>query len=189
VRPLRAGRCLLAVLVTFGVLVLTPSPSWACSCVMATTPQHVHDAVTVASGTVDWTASDGQTRTYRVDFDSVYKGAAAESEKISTNANDASCGLGNLATGRRYLFFIDGRHPGAMRVSLCGGTIAYDAAVARQVEAVTGPPGKPLTTPASASVADDPSTRTVVIALGAAGLLVAAAVVGLVLRRRNQAVA
>jgi hypothetical protein len=185
VRLLRAGRCLLAVLVTFGVLVLTPSPSWACSCVMATTPQHVHNAVTVASGIVDWTASDGQTRTYRVDFDGVYKGAAAESEKISTNANDASCGLGNLATGKRYLFFIEGKHPGAMRVSLRGGTVEYDDDVARQVESVTGPPGKPLVAPVPASVSEDSRTRTVVIAVGAAGLLVAVAAVGLVLRRRT----
>jgi hypothetical protein len=185
VRPLRAGRCLLAMLTAVGVLVLTPGPSWACSCVMATTAQHVRDAVTVASGTVDWTASDGQTRTYRVDVDGVYKGAAAESEKLSTSANDASCGLGSLATGKRYLFFIDGRHPGAMSVSLCGGTVAYDAAVARHVEAVTGPPGKPLTTPVPASVADDSGNRTAAVALGAGGLLLAAAVGGLVLRRRR----
>jgi len=187
VRPLlRAGRLLLAVIVTFGVLVLTPSPSWACSCAMATTRQHVKDAVTVAAGTVDWTATDGQTRTYRVDFDSVYKGAAASSEKLSTNANDASCGLGNLATGERYLFFIDGLHPGTMRVSLCGGTIAYDDAVAQQVESITGPPGKPLVSPTSASVSDDDSsTGTVVIAVVAAGLLAVGAIVGLALRRRS----
>jgi hypothetical protein len=178
-------RVLLAVAVTFGILVLTPSPSWACSCVMATTPQHVEDAVTVADGTVDWVATDGQTRTYKVDFDSVYKGAAAESEKLSTNANDASCGLGNLATGHRYLFFIDGLHPGAMRVSLCGGTVAYDAAIAQQIESVTGPPGKPLAAPTAAESDDDAGTSTVAIAFGAAGLLALAAIVGLVLRRRT----
>ena len=84
-------RCLLAVAVTFGILVLTPSPSWACSCAMTTVPQQVQAAVTVASGTVDWTATDGQTRTYKVDFDAVYKGAAAGSEKLRTSANEASC--------------------------------------------------------------------------------------------------
>ena len=176
-------RVLLAVAVTFGILVLTPTPSWACSCVMATTPQHVEDAVTIAAGTVDWVATDGQTRTYKVDFDSVYKGAAAESEKVSTNANDAACGLGNLAAGHRYLFFIDGLHPGAMRVGLCGGTVAYDAVIAQQVESVTGPPGEPLDAPTAAE-SDDGGTSAVVIALGAAGLLALAAVVGLVLRRR-----
>ena len=182
---LLVGRFFLPIVVTFGVLVLTPGPSWACSCIMATTPQHVKDAVTVAAGTVDWTATDGQTRTYRVDFDSVYKGAAAESEKLSTNANEASCGLGSLATGQRYLFFIDGRHPGAMTVNLCGGTIAYDDALARQVESVTGPPGKPVAAPTPAAVSDDDSsTRPVVIALGAAGLGGFGAIIGLVLRRR-----
>jgi hypothetical protein len=147
-------RCLLAVAVTFGLLVLTPTPSWACSCAMATTRQHTQNAVTVASGTVDWTASDGQTRTYRVDFDAVYKGSAAVSEKLSTSANEASCGLTDLATGKRYLFFIEGRHPGAMRVGLCGGTVAYDDATAREIQSVTGPPGKPVPAPAVQSTSD-----------------------------------
>ena len=177
-------QCLLALAVTLGMLVLTPSPSWACSCAIAKPPAPVKAAARGAPGTVDWTATDGQTRTYRVDFDSVYKGAAATSEKLRTSASEASCGLGNLATGRRYLFFIDGRHPGAMRVSLCGGTTAYDDAVARQVQAVTGPPGKPLVAPGTASSTDDDTSRTGWIAGGGAVLLVAAAAVALVLRRR-----
>jgi tissue inhibitor of metalloproteinase len=178
-------RLLLAAALTFGMLVLTPSPSWACSCVTAKTPQQVNDAVTVASGTVDWTATDGQTRTYKVDFDAVYKGAAAASEKLSTNASEASCGAAALATGKRYLFFIEGKHPGTMRIGLCGGTTAYDDAVARQVQAVTGPPGKPLSTPTPTTTSDDTSSRTTVIALGAVGLLLVAAIGAFVVRRRG----
>ena len=168
------------------MLVLTPSPSWACSCAMATTPQHVKNAVTIASGTVDWTATDGQTRTYQVDFDDVYKGVAATTEKLRTNASEAACGMGDLAPGKRYLFFIDGQHPGAMQIGLCGGTIAYDDAIARQVQSVTGPPGKPLPAPAPAVVSDaGTSTRTVLFGLGAAGLLAIAAIAAFAVRRRT----
>jgi hypothetical protein len=173
VRPARVRRCLLALAVTFGILVLTPSPSWACSCAVATTQQHVRDAVTVAAGTVDWTATDGLTRTYKVDFDGVYKGAAGTSEKLVTSANEASCGLANLATGERYLFFIEGRHPGAMRVGLCGGT--------------TGPPGKPVASPGSGiggQPAERHTARTVTIGLG--GALLLALAVGAVVARRRQ---
>lgn len=184
-KPFQVRHVLLAIAVAVGMLVLTPSPSWACSCVLATTPQHVKDAVTVAAGTVDWTATDGQTRTYKVDFDAVYKGAAAESEKLRTNANDASCGVGDLATGQRYLFFIEGRHPGSMQIGLCGGTIAYDDALARQVESITGPPGEPIRAPADAETGDDGGTsRSTVVAVGGVGLLVLAAGVAVYLRRR-----
>jgi hypothetical protein len=178
-------RLLLAAVLTFGILVLTPSPSWACSCVMSTTPQHVKNAVTIASGTVDWTASDGQTRTYQVILDDVYKGVAAKTEKLSTNAQESACGVGDLAPGKRYLFFIEGQHPGAMQIGLCGGTIAYDDAIAQQVQSVTGPPGKPLPSPTPASGPDDTSARTTLFGLGAAGLLVAAAIGAFAVRRRT----
>jgi hypothetical protein len=177
-------RLLIALALTVGMLVLTPTPSWACSCAAVKTPEQVHNAGTVAAGTIDWTATDGQTRTYQVSLDAVYKGAAAETEKLATGVDDASCGLGDLATGKRYLFFIDGRHPGAMRIGLCGGTTPYDAAIARQVERVTGPPGKPSPSAGTADVAQGSAGRTVLIGAGAAGLLALAALVAFALRRR-----
>ena len=178
-------RLLLAFALTFGMLVLTPSPSWACSCAVGSTPQQVRAAVTIASGTVDWTATDGQTRTYKVDFDAVYKGSAAASEKLRTSESESACGVGQLATGKRYLFFIDGQHPGTMRVGLCGGTTPYADALARQVSSITGPPGKPLaTTDSSTPAEDDSGGRTGAIALGAGGLLVLAAITAFAIRRR-----
>ena len=178
-------RLLLAAALTFGMLVLTPSPSWACSCAVRSAAQQVRDAVTIASGTVDWTATDGQTRTYKVDVDAVYKGSAAASEKLSTNASEAACGVADLAPGKRYLFFIEGQHPGTMRIGLCGGTTAYADPLVRQVEAITGPPTEPLATSDSADTdAEDSAGRARAIALGAGGLLVLAAIVAFVIRRR-----
>jgi hypothetical protein len=151
---------------------------------MADTAEHVRAATTVAAGTVDWTATDGQTRTYSVDVDSVYKGAAADSEKLVTNAHEAACGLADLATDRRYLFFIEGQHPGAMRVGLCGGTVGYDDSVAARIEAVTGPPGKPLPSPDLGGEPSGSGRTGPIVALGlTAGLLAVA--VGVVVRRRG----
>jgi hypothetical protein len=157
--------------VTIGVLVLTPSPSWACSCAIATTAEHVKAAGTVAAGKVNWTASDGEIRTYQVGFDAVYKGVAATTEKLRTNASEAACGVGDLAVGKRYLFFIEGEHPGAMQIGLCGGTTAYDGRIAGQVAAVTGPPDKPLPAAAPTGQPDNPDHTTLVVSLGALVLL------------------
>jgi hypothetical protein len=177
-------RALLVLLVGAGLLVLTPSPSWACSCAVADPPQLVKLAGTVAVGTVDWTATDGQTQTYQVAFESVYKGAAARTEKLTTNAEDSACGLTDLAVDRRYLFFIDGVHPGAMHIGRCGGTTAYDDALAQQVEAVTGPPGRPLPgPPGTAAPPEDHATRTLVLGVGAVLLLLGAAAAIVVGRR------
>ena len=140
-------RFLLALGLTAGLLVLTPSPSWACSCAIDGVPQQVRHAVTVAAGTVAWTSSNSETRTYEVDVDTVYQGAAGRSEKLVTAVEGSACGIGDLAPGRRYLFFIEGRHPGAMPIERCGGTTTYDDTVVRQIESITGPPGKPLPDP------------------------------------------
>ncbi len=128
-------------------------------------------AGTVASGTVEWTATDGQSRTYEVKIDAVYKGSAAAAEKLRTSANEASCGVGNLAPGKRYLFFIQGKHPGAMGINLCGGTTAYDDALAGQVAAITGPPAKPLAAPAATGQPENADHTGLVIGLGALVLL------------------
>lgn len=186
-RPAGLGRWVLVGALALGLLVLTPGPSWACSCAMATTAEHVRAAGTVASGTVDWTASDGQTLTYAVDVDRVYKGAAAMSEKLRTSASDASCGLTDLAPGRRYLFFIEGRHPGTMRIGLCGGTTEYAAARAREVESVTGPPASPIAATSEPQTEDTGDRSPVVLGVAGLALLVLAGVA--VVRRRRPGLA
>ena len=143
-RHSRCGRLLLTLAVTVGLLVLTPSPSWACSCAIGRTPEQLEAAGTVASGTVEWTATDGQRRTYQVRFDAVYKGVAGRTEKLRTSESEAACGVADLAPEQRYLFFIDGVHGGTMRIGLCGGTVAYDAALAARIESRSGPPGHPV---------------------------------------------
>ena len=146
---LRSAKVLLALALAGAMLVLTPQTSWACSCVARTTAQQVAAADTVVDATLDWVASNGITTTYSVKVSRVFKGKAAEHEKLIGAAQESACGLGSLATDRRYLIYVAGEHPGKMEVSLCGGgAVPYDAALARQIQAVTGDePTGPFATP------------------------------------------
>lgn len=137
-------RLLLVLAVAAGMLVLTPTASWACSCAISTTAQHVKRADTILDGILEWSATNGLTTTYSVKVAEVFKGRAAVREKVTSAANAATCGLGDLATDKRYLLFVHGEHPGTMQVDSCGGSALYDAVVAHRVEALTGADSKPL---------------------------------------------
>ncbi len=137
-------RFLFVLAVTAGLLMLTPQPSWACSCASMTTAEHVKRADTVIDGNLEWTASNGLTTTYSVKVDDVFKGRAGVREKLLSPAYASACGLGDLATNKRYIFFVTGEHPGTMQVDLCNGSAPYDAALAAQVQSATGPPGAPI---------------------------------------------
>lgn len=143
-----ALRMLFVLAVTAGLLVLAPGTSWACSCVQSSPIEQVRRVETVVDGTVAWVSSNGIETTYSVEVDRVFKGKAAEREKLITAANEAACGLGMLTVDKRYLFFIDGVHPGRMRVSLCGGSAPYGDELAAQIEAATGAPTGPVVSPA-----------------------------------------
>jgi hypothetical protein len=160
----RAVKLLFVLALTVGMLVLTPSTSWACSCAMRTTAQHVQGADTVVDGTVNWVASNGITTTYSVKVSKVFKGKAAENEKLVGAADESACGLGSLVTDKRYLFFIDGKHPGHMGVSLCsGGAVPYDEALATKIISATGEdPTGPFATPGSrpGAIDEDPIEGT-----------------------------
>jgi hypothetical protein len=185
---LRTAKLLLVLAVSAGILVLTPQSSWACSCAISTTAQQVERAGTVVDATLDWVATNGITTTYSVKVSKVYKGKAAEREKLVGSASAASCGLGSLATDQRYLFFIDGKHPGQMRVSLCSGTVPYDAALAAKVQAVTGEdPTGPFATPGSkpGAVDEDPINGTAWYTVVITGLVLAGVLGGLIWVRRK----
>jgi len=187
VRPVKV---LVVLAVCAGMLVLTPQASWACSCAMMSTAQKVHGAGTIVDGTLDWEATNGITTTYSVVVSKVYKGKAAEREKVVGSANEASCGLGSLATDERYLFFVEGRHPGKLTASLCGGTTRYDAALAAQIQRVTGEePTGPFATPGSrpGAVDEDPIAGTAWYTALGTGAVLAAVLGALVLFRRRTA--
>ena len=185
-RPLAASfvRALAVLLVAGGMVLVSPSVALACSCVELTAEQHAKDADTVAIGTVQWVADNGIEKSYSVSFTQVYKGMAGLQEKIVTASDEASCGLADLAVDKKYIFFLEGKHPGRMRASLCGGTTAYDVATLDAVERVAGPPKEPF--PSFASGPEASGTDPVrVIGIGAIVVAGVVAIV-LVLRRRVQ---
>lgn len=179
-----AARALVVLLVAGGMVLVSPSAALACSCVQLTAEQHAKDADTVAIGTVQWVADNGIEKSYSVSFTEVYKGMAGLQEKIVTASDEASCGLADLAVDKKYIFFLEGKHPGRMRANLCGGTTAYDVATLDAVESVAGPPKEPF--PSFASGPEASGTDPVrVIGIGALVLAGVVAIV-LVLRRRAQ---
>lgn len=180
-------RLLLVLAVSAGMLVLTPGTSWACSCVQSTVAQHVERAETVVDATVQWESSNGIETTYSVEVASQYKGKAAETEKLVSPASLAACGLGDLATGERYLFFVRGKHPGQMKIDSCGGSTPYAAATAAQVEAVTGEPTAPYVTPpvARGATDQDPIAGTSVGSILGTTAIIALVIGGLVWLRRK----
>ena len=185
---LRSAKLLFVLALTAGLLVLSPQTSWACSCRTGSTAEHLDRARTVVDGRLDWVATNGITTTYSVVVAKVYKGKAAEREKLVSSASEASCGLGPLATDKRYLFFIDGEHPGQMKVGLCGGTTPYDAALAAKISAITGePPTGPYATPGSrpGPVDDTPIDGTPWYTVVITGLVLAGALGWLIWIRKK----
>lgn len=180
-------RFLLVLAVTAGMLVLTPTPSWACSCATQPTAALVERADTIVDGTLVWTSTNGIERTYSLAIDRVFKGKAAQREKVLTQASEAACGLGNLATDERYLFFIKGEHLGTMSTGLCNGSGPYDAAVASEVEAITGPPTGPteLFAPPMGAIDEDPIEGTSVTTVVGTTVVIAAVIGGLLWLRRK----
>ncbi|MCW2785132.1 MAG: hypothetical protein JWP74_1649 [Marmoricola sp.] len=141
-------RLLLVLAVTAGLLVLSPGTSWACSCVSSTPVQQVKRADTVFTGQVVWTASNGISTRYGVKVAGVFKGRAGVREELLSPLNSASCGLGQLAVDKTYVFFVHGEHPGQMQVDSCGGTTVSSTGLVTTVQAATGPPQAPVRPPA-----------------------------------------
>lgn len=130
--------------VTTGMVLLTPSAALACQCVTSSVADQVDRADTIVGGTVEWTSTTGNERTYGLRIDEVYKGVAGMREKVLTADASASCGLGELATEQRYLLFLQGRHPGRLTVNSCSGSGAYTSDLVLAVQAETDGPFEPL---------------------------------------------
>ena len=184
---LRSAKLLLVLALTAGLRVLSPQTSWACSCALGTTVQQVAHARTVVDGKLDWVATNGITTTYSVVVTNVYKGKAAEREKLVGPASTASCGLGPLVTDKRYLFFIDGEHPGQMNVGRCGGTKPYSLVLATKIQSITGEPTGPYATPGNrpGPVDDTPINGTAWYTVVITGLVLAGALGWLIWIRKK----
>jgi len=145
---MRALRLLLAgVLGALSLVVVTATPSFACSCAAASTEQYVDGADVVVTGTVADreppperpVMSSGDPVTYTVDVERRFKGDGQDPLQVLSAISGASCGLEGVRVGRRYVVFATVGRGGDLWASLCGGTAPWSADLEAGVVAATGP--------------------------------------------------
>ncbi len=180
-------RLLITVLVAFGLNLGSTAPALACSCAGADTAQHFDSSDVIVTGTLTGPdglgpgAGFGQTVTYRVAVDTVFKGSGVpEQLTISSAANGASCGLEFIESGRKYAVFATGP-TNNLRAGLCGGTTRLTPALSRELTELS--PGATAPVPGRAGPSDPdiwPLT-----AMGVTGAVVALGVWVLWRRRTN----
>jgi hypothetical protein len=143
-----AVRLLLAgVLGALSLVVLTATPSFACSCAAASTAEYVDGAAAVFTGTV--TAKEPPPErpvmssmdpvTYTFDVERSFKGDVASPTEVLSAMSGASCGLEGVRAGQRYVVFATESRRGDLWASLCGGTAPWSADLEADVVAATGP--------------------------------------------------
>lgn len=156
-------RLLLAGLVAATGMVLTsPAPAQACSCVMAGPKQYVEWAGVVFTGTLTertppptegtWSSADPATHSF--DVTEVYEGDVGARVDVLSAVSGASCGLEGMQEGTAYVVFagyrdIMGESTDVLWASLCGGTSPASASLVDRVERVTGPGHSPTSEPGS----------------------------------------
>lgn len=141
------GSLLAGVLGALSLVVLTASPSFACSCAAAGTAQYVDGASVVLTGTVTDTEpppkrpvmSSGDPVTYTVDVEEWFKGERSDPVEVLSAMDGASCGLEGVRAGQRYVVFASESRDGELWASLCGGTAPWSADLEADVVAATGP--------------------------------------------------
>lgn len=141
------GSLLAGVLGALSLVVLTASPSFACSCAAAGTEQYVDGASVVLTGTVTDTEpppkrpvmSSGDPVTYTVDVEQWFKGEGSGPVEVLSAMDGASCGLEGVRAGERYVVFASESRDGELWASLCGGTAPWSADLEADVVAATGP--------------------------------------------------
>jgi hypothetical protein len=163
--------------------VLAPAAS-ACSCTGGTTAEHALRADAVFSGRLvarevvgGW---GGGTALHVFAVDTVHAGEVAARQGVVSPASGASCGL-ELAGEGPFLVFAT-REDGRLAAGRCGGTTAWTAEAAAEVQMLTGATA-PEPGAAGTELPGGPSTALVEAVV--AVLLVVAFGGGLLLRRRT----
>jgi len=158
-------RLLLAgVLGALSLVVLTATPSFACSCAGAGTAEYVDGADAVFTGTVTdkepppqrAVMSSGDPVTYTFDVERWFKGEQGDPVQVMSPMSGASCGLEGVRAGQRYVVFTTESRRGDLWASLCGGTAPWSADLEAEVTAAAGPGAvaPPSAAPAGAGTPD-----------------------------------
>src|SRR6478735_4032881 len=177
-------RLLAALLLACSALVAWGSAPAAAACPVVQTDlqQRAMAASDVFTGTVTERTVEGNTTTFAVDMDRIYKGKlTGQQVTVTTDSRPRACGLPGLQAGTAYVFFAEGSGSD-LTIDRRGGTGRATPAYVAQVEALLGggraavPP--PPVEATFTTVADAPADVQRVAAPGVA--LVIVGVLGLV---------
>jgi hypothetical protein len=127
VRALRETIGRAAALVLVGVLALaaawaTPAPAYACSCTTDVEVELVRNAEVIFTGSIVGDRAWGDTRTYTVAVDRVYRGQVLTTQTVRTPTQGPACGL-ELPEAGPYLV-LGYLKNGELWANSCGGTRA-----------------------------------------------------------------
>ena len=141
------GGVLAILLSSFGVLLATPQPVQACSCVVFTPPEQLEMASTVFHGRVTamepFTPAANSPKPWldtavQFEVDTVWEGAVAENIVIAVVGANEACGF-EFDVGEEYLVYADG--PPFYGTGWCDGTKIFDGDVAHLGEGMAPLPG------------------------------------------------
>lgn len=142
---------LTGVLAAVGLVALTPSASYACSCAITSTKAHVEYADAVFVGTLvsmeppprRQVMSSTDPNTYTFSVQQPLKGQVSATTVVESAMSGASCGWEGMEIGQRYIVFANGGHS-TWRGNLCGGTRGAGNHGIAQVAEITGTTAQPL---------------------------------------------
>jgi hypothetical protein len=137
-----------------GLVVLTQVPAVACSCVAATTAEHVERADAVFTGTLtgieqtnpgdDDVISSGDPVFYTFDVDDTFKGDSGDGV-VESVRDGATCGLEGMQVDQTYVVFAGDSTSGGLHADLCSGTAVASPRLIAEVGAALSPATEPPT--------------------------------------------
>lgn len=142
---------LAGLLAAVGLVALTPTASYACSCAVAPTKAHVRYADAIFVGTLVgmeppprrqiMASTDPNTYTFNVQ--QVLEGAVGSTAEVESAMSGASCGWEGMEIGTRYVVFATaGRQ--TLRGNLCDGTRGASDQLVAEIAEMTGAQPQPL---------------------------------------------
>lgn len=165
-------------------LVATSSPAYACSCAPATFKQQVNRADTIFLGRVRETGRDDDGNIMMtVLAQRIYDGALDQPlVEVTTPESPATCGVGELPEGERYLFFV---REGI--TTICDGTAPASRPRIERLQQLLGP-GSEIAPPRPEANFDpvsdsEPPELSRLLAPGGAAVLIG--LLGLLVARRR----